>query len=214
MSDEQLFQRYGKTFAVGKVLCREGEPGSEMYVIQAGKVRISVQVRGLEKTLAVLGTGEFFGEMSLLNKKPRSATATVLEEARLLVLDPRTFEAMLRGSGDIALRMIRKLAARLQEADDQLANLLLVDPISRVVDALLRLCLRDRPQEGGVRIELTIEELAGRVGLPLKVVETLVNRLAANQILSVAETALTVSNVSRLQEVLHFLEMKEKFGNI
>ena len=81
-------------------------------------------MRGREVHLATLPPGEFFGEMAIINKQPRSATATVIEEAQLLVLDARTFEAMIRGNAEIAIRMIKKLAARLAQANSQVEMLL------------------------------------------------------------------------------------------
>ena len=124
MADDPLYERFGREFQAGEILFSEGDSGKEMFVIQSGKIRISKKVRDVEKTLVSLGPGEFFGEMSILNNKPRSATATVEEPAKLLVIDPKTFEAMVRGNAEIAVRMIKKLSARLQEADDQIENLL------------------------------------------------------------------------------------------
>jgi CRP-like cAMP-binding protein len=125
MADDQLFQRFGRTFPKGTVLFREGEPGKEMYVVQSGRVDVSKRVGAVEKILASLGPGEFLGEMSILNNRPRSATATCAEDARLLVVDARTFEAMIRGNAEIAIRMIQKLADRLAEANGQIERLLL-----------------------------------------------------------------------------------------
>ena len=123
--EDQLFQRFGREFRKGHVLFREGEPGREMFVVQSGKVNITKTVRETEKILATLGPGEFFGEMAILNNKPRSAGATMAEDGKLLVIDPRMFEAMIRGNVEIAVRLIKKLSDRLQEADDQIENLLL-----------------------------------------------------------------------------------------
>ena len=114
-AEEALFQRFGKEFPKGTVLFREGETGKEMFVLQAGRVVITKTVRDTEKTLAVLGPGEFFGEMALISNKPRNATAAVEEASRLLVIDPKTFEGMIRGNSEIAVRMIKKLAERLGE---------------------------------------------------------------------------------------------------
>ena len=127
-AEDTLFQRFGKEFPKSTVLFREGEAGKEMYVLQSGKVVITKKVRDTEKTLAVLGPGEFFGEMALISNKPRNATATVAEAARLLVIDPKTFEGMIRGNSEIAVRMIKKLAERLSEADAQIENPLVGRP--------------------------------------------------------------------------------------
>src|SRR3954464_9017517 len=108
-AEEALFQRFGRDYPRGTTLFREGDPGKEMYVLQSGKVAISKKVRDVEKVLAILGPGEFFGEMAIISNKPRNASAAVEEEARVLVIDPRTFEAMIRGNSEIAVRMIKKL---------------------------------------------------------------------------------------------------------
>ena len=71
-----LIERFGRNVTAGQVLFHEGEPGKEMYVVQSGKVNITKNVRDTEKVLATLGPGEFFGEMSILNNKPRSAGAS------------------------------------------------------------------------------------------------------------------------------------------
>ncbi len=80
MGSDDLFQRFGREFPRGAVLFREGEPGKEMFVVQAGRVTISKRAGDVEKVLTTLGRGEFFGEMSILNNKPRSATATCAED--------------------------------------------------------------------------------------------------------------------------------------
>ncbi len=215
MSEDQLYKRFGKEFPAGTVLFREGEPGVEMYVVQSGKVRISVKVRKVEKVLVDLDAGEFFGEMSILNGAPRSATATVVEPAKIMVIDPKTFEAMVRGSSEIAIRMIKKLAGRLQEADDQIANLLLKDHTSRVVHALLTLSRRGEIQdEGGVLVKIGLSDLGGKIGLLQDEISSVLDRLELANLVYREEAGLQVSSPDRLAEFLEFLEMKEKFGEV
>src|SRR5437773_1238057 len=72
-AEDTLFQRFGKEFPKGTVLFSEGQPGKEMFVLQSGKVAISKKVRDVEKVLATLGPGEFFGEMAIISNKPRNA---------------------------------------------------------------------------------------------------------------------------------------------
>ena len=76
MSDP-MFARFGREYAPGDVLFREGESGEVMFVIQSGSVRISKDVGGEPKSLAVLGPGEFLGEMAILNGKPGDALAVL-----------------------------------------------------------------------------------------------------------------------------------------
>src|SRR5512142_3587497 len=165
MADDQLFQRFGREFQLGTVLFREGDPGNDMYVVQAGRVTISKRVGDVEKVLTTLGAGEFLGEMSILNNKPRSATATCASDCKLLVIDAKTFEAMIRGNAEIAIRMIKKLADRLAEADDQIENLLFADASSRVVHFLATAAERAPKGAAGHKVAVAPRELPGRVGV-------------------------------------------------
>jgi len=123
--EDQLFWKFGKDFRKGTVLFREGELGRNMFIIQKGKVQVRKRVGSGEKVLAELGEGEFFGEMALLMGMDRSATVEVIEDSKILVVTPETFESLLRSNIDIALKMLRKLAARLRALDDHLEVALL-----------------------------------------------------------------------------------------
>src|SRR5574342_71629 len=212
--EDQLFQRFGREFPRGTVLFREGDPGREMFVIQAGRVDISKRVGGSEKLLSTLGQGEFFGEMSILDNAPRSATATCAEDSKLLVIDPKTFEAMIRGNAEIALRMIKKLADRLQEADHQIENLLMGDAGSRVVHRLLLLAEKAARGGGAVRIETSPHDLAARVGVKPEQVDDVLMKLLKAKIVAVHPDAIVVPDVGKLRQFLEFLQMKAQFGDL
>src|SRR5688572_27623877 len=177
-AEETLFQRFGREFPKGTTLFREGEPGKEMFVLQSGKVAISKKVREVEKVLATLGPGEFFGEMAIISNKPRNATATVSDDAKLLVIDPKTFERMIRGNSEISVRMIKKLADRLSEADAQIEILLLSDPSSRVVHHLLHSCqAQGRPMEEGVEVDFPVRDLPRQLGVGEPAIRTVIHKL-------------------------------------
>ena len=213
--EDALFQRFGKEFKRGQVLFREGEPGKEMYVVQAGKVNITKTVRETEKILATLGAGEFFGEMSILNNKPRSAGAVVAEDAKLLVIDPKTFEGMIRGNSEIAVRMIKKLAERLNEMDAQLENLLHSDPSSRVVHHILQLCqVRGRPMEEGIEIDFILREQSRMIGVGEPAMRFMLDKLERAGLVERSGDRLMVYDTARLQDYLQYLEMKWKFGDL
>jgi CRP/FNR family transcriptional regulator, cyclic AMP receptor protein len=214
MAEDKLYERFGREFKAGQVLFKDGEVGKEMFVLQAGKVRISKTVRDVEKTLVVLGPGAFFGEMSILNNKPRSASATVEEDAKILVIDPKTFEAMVRGNAEIAVRLIKTLSQRLQEADDQIENLLLKDHNSRVVHFLASATRHAKQTPDGLAIEMTVKELAAKIGLEVEPVNDVLNKLIRAKLVRIIESGLIVHDVQKLREFLEFLEMKEKFGDV
>jgi CRP/FNR family cyclic AMP-dependent transcriptional regulator len=212
--NQTLFERFGKGFPPGTVLFREGDSGKEMYVVQAGKVRISKTVRGVEKSLVDLGAGEFFGEMAVLNDKPRTANATVVDEAKLLVIDPKTFEAMVRGNAEIAIRIIKMLAKRLEETDKQIENLLLKDHNSRVVHMLAYVAKSGKPVAGGVLVPMGVADIAAKAGLELDKVDEVIQKLIRAKLITQQDDGMVVGDVNKLREFLEFLEMKEKFGNI
>ncbi len=112
----------------GARLFSYGEVGQKLYVIVDGKVRISREVAGMgEEALAVLGAGEVFGEMALLDETPRSADATAHESCRLLVISKEAFDDLLFLHKDLAFEVlwscVRMLSARLRETNDKLTFL-------------------------------------------------------------------------------------------
>jgi CRP-like cAMP-binding protein len=214
-AEETLFQRFGKEFAKGTTLFKEGEAGKDMFVLQSGRIAISKRVRDVEKTLAILGPGEFFGEMAIIANKPRNATATVTEDAKLLVIDSKTFEAMIRGNAEIAVRMIKKLAERLSEADAQIENLLMSDPSSRVVHQLLQATqTRGRQTEHGIELDFAVRELPRVIGVGEPAIRSMLHRLERAGLIERSGDRLTVYDQGRLNEFLQYLEMKWKFGDL
>src|SRR4029077_8921593 len=107
----------------GEVLFRAGDEGDAMYIIEEGKVRIFVRAKdGDEVTLTELQRGDFFGEMVLLDGKPRSADARVAEDARLAVLSREHFLSFTRSNPNVALEMLTALANRLRQTDELLRH--------------------------------------------------------------------------------------------
>jgi uncharacterized membrane protein len=105
------------------VLFRAGDEGDAMYLIEEGKVRICVRAKdGHEVTLTELHRGDFFGEMALLDGKPRSADARVAENARLAVLSREHFLSFVRSNPNVALEMLTALANRLRHTDELLRH--------------------------------------------------------------------------------------------
>ena len=155
-----------RTHPAGTVLFREGDRGEKMYVIRSGKVSIWKHISDAEITLAVLGPGEFFGEMALLEGLPRSAGATVVEESLLIEVEQATFETLVRKNGEISVRLMRRLSSRLREADRQIQALMSRSGAARAL-SLVR-TLADPPDRSGRRLlpeELTPDMMTARVGL-------------------------------------------------
>ena len=118
------------SYAPNDVIFREGDLGTEMYIIQDGVVNIIKHINGEAHLLSRLEKGDFFGEMALLESAPRTADAVAQSEVKLLAINGARFDEMLRKNPEIAVRIIRKYSKRLREA-----NALLERLVGRPVDA-------------------------------------------------------------------------------
>lgn len=105
-------------FLPGAIIYAADDPGADMFVIEDGEVELVGRYGPRERRLALLGPGDFFGEMSLLDDRPRSASARALCDARLVRVDGARFAKILRRDPEISIRIMRKLASRLRETDD------------------------------------------------------------------------------------------------
>lgn len=109
-----------QSYADGEIIFNEGESSSEMYVVRAGKVEISKLVGGHSIRLAVLDRGSFFGEMSLLEGLPRSATARAVGSVSLLVLRPGSLLLQIRRDPTFAFELLQQLSGRIRELNEKL----------------------------------------------------------------------------------------------
>ncbi len=120
---QQLFFKYGKTYAPKKIILREGEYGKDVYIIISGSVLVTErQKSGQYKILNRLGPGEIFGEMAMLEDAPRSATLIAATDAKLLVLAPEHFEKIFQTHPRWAFKIIGALCRRIQSAFQQISD--------------------------------------------------------------------------------------------
>ena len=152
----------------GDTLFHEGEPGDRLYVVRDGKIKLGrTSSDGRENLLAVLGPGEMFGELSLFDPGPRTATATVVADAEVLELGHADLIRWLQDKPSVAQQLLQALARRLRRTNEALADLVFSDVPGRVAKALLDLSTRfGEKVDEGVRVahDLTQEELAQLVG--------------------------------------------------
>lgn len=207
--------KLAKEHPAGTVLFRDGDHGDVMYVIQKGKVRIFTEVKDAEKQLAILGPGDFFGEMAILNSKPRNASAEVVEDARMLVIDGRTLGAMITSNAEIAVRLIKRLARRLDSANTLIDILMHRDPKARVILGLSHEAEFNgiEQDDGSVIVPLDKAGLANQVGLQVEEVSAVLQRLDRLNIVEERPDSFRIPDRMRLHEFLEFLQMREKFGD-
>ncbi len=198
----------------GDLLFEEGEVGHRMYVIQSGQVQIFRKVGADHIVLAHLGTGEFFGEMALLEGLPRSASAMVVEPTRLIEVDGKMFEEMISENAEIAIRIMRKLAARVRELDLRLQNLLSDSGVGRAIEVLRQLVARGDPQpDGGVRLAASAVHIAitARSGLTSSEVEPVLEQLRRSGCMTVKGVDVIVAEEQHLENYATYLDLKRKY---
>lgn len=118
MTDGEL----GRVYANGETICKEGDKGDVMYVVQSGKVKITKRAPSGELTLATLQGGDMFGEMALFDKLPRSATATAVGEARVLSIDRKKLFLSISHDPTLVFKMLETMSSRIRKLDDILAG--------------------------------------------------------------------------------------------
>ena len=123
--DKSTFEKHLRFCAAGDVIFRENEKGNEMFVIVEGQVEIRKSTGpSSSKTLTVLHKGDMFGEMAIIEKMPRSATAVAVEPTRLLVLNEMLYEATITSNPDFARKMNKVLSERIRRANAIIQNLM------------------------------------------------------------------------------------------
>jgi CRP-like cAMP-binding protein len=146
----------------------QGEPGDRLYIIISGKVKIGrSSPDGQENLLTIMGPSDMFGEMSLFDPGPRTASATTITEVRAVSMDRDALRAWIADRPEIAEQLLRVLARRLRRTNNNLADLIFTDVPGRVAKQLLALAQRFGTQEDGsmrVTHDLTQEEIAQLVG--------------------------------------------------
>jgi len=154
--------------ARGDRLFDEGDDGDRLYVILDGKIKLTrTAPDGRENLLSVLGPGEMFGELSLFDPRPRTASAVAVTDSKLAGLGHDYLRHWLTGRPDVAMHLLQALAQRLRRANDVMADLVFTDVPGRVAKALLDLADRfGEQEEEGLQVhhDLTQEELAQLVG--------------------------------------------------
>jgi CRP/FNR family cyclic AMP-dependent transcriptional regulator len=187
----------------GEVLFHEGDAGDRLYVVTDGKVKLGrTSADGRENLLAVLGPGQMFGELSLFDPGPRSATVTAVTDSTMQSLSNDELGRLLEGRPEVARGLLNQLAGRLRRANDVVADLVFSDVPGRVAKALLDLSSRfGRVADDGVHVshDLTQEELAQLVGASRETVNKALADFASRGWLRLEARSVVLIDLDRLR---------------
>ncbi len=188
----------------GERLFTEGDDGDKLYIILRGKVKLTRAAHdGRENLLSVHGPGEMFGELSLFDPSPRTASATAITDASLAALGHDDLRSWLSTRPEVAMHMLGALAQRLRRINDIKADLVFTDVPGRVAKALLDLANRfGTQQENGIQVnhDLTQEELAQLVGASRETVNKALADFAARGWIQLAAKSVLLVDTDRLRK--------------
>jgi CRP/FNR family transcriptional regulator, cyclic AMP receptor protein len=152
-----------RSYPRGSVILFENDPGDSLFVVRAGRVKVVlIGEDGREVILGVLGVGQYFGELSLIDEQPRSAHVIAMEDATLIVLRREDFRRKVESTPSVAWSLLTELSRRLRRADDKIGGLVLLDVPGRIARLLL-----DLSEESGtdqIEKSLTHQTIAQMIG--------------------------------------------------
>lgn len=207
-----------RTYPKDCLLFAEGEIGHEAYIIQKGSIKISKIVDNQEVVLAVLKKGDIFGEMSLLEDKPRMATAETCEECTVLMVNRANFEGLIKVQPDMVARLTTLMAERIWLSYKQLSNTLIADPLGRLYDALLIQLEKDRVAINAGQSHLCnfgFKELAGMAGIPSGESNLLLRKFFANKQITLKDGKIFVVEVIEvLKQTEFYKRTQQRLGTV
>jgi CRP/FNR family transcriptional regulator, cyclic AMP receptor protein len=204
MSDA-LAARLGRDFAPGEILFREGEAGDVLFVVQVGHVRLTKLIDAQHTILAELGPGDFLGELAMMASRVHNTTATAMEPTRCLVIDAPALEALVGGSSEVAVRLVRELGRRLYHTVDLLRVLGHRDATARMVAAVARAAeLGGEPTERGVMIHEDLADIARWAAVGKQEIGEIARSLERLRLVELKRDGVLVPDVARLYEFIEF----------
>jgi len=187
----------------GDILFNEGDEGNQLYVVTEGKIKLGrTSPDGRENLLAILGPGQMFGELSLFDPGPRSATATAVTDCAMKSLSHDALIPLVGQHPDVARALLYQLASRLRRSNEVVGDLVFSDVPGRVSKALLDLASRfGRRADDGIHVnhDLTQEELAQLVGASRETVNKALADFAARGWLRLEPRSVVIMDLDRLQ---------------
>jgi len=187
-----------RAYPRNSVILFEDDPGDALYVVAQGQVKVVlIGEDGREVILSVLGEGEFFGEMALIDDEPRSAHVIAMEDSTLLVIRREEFQGQLEQTPGIALALLRELSRRLRRADEKVGSLVLLDVNGRVAQLLLDLA----EEAGSDRItrRLTHHTIAQMIGSSRETVSRTMREFVDKGAIGVSRREITIRDRTLLE---------------
>ena len=191
------------SFKAGGIIFQEGDIQDTMYFIKTGKVEISNSMGDAKQVIALLGPNDFFGEMALLSKAPRSATATAVKDTMAIVFNRTQFLTLLKTKGEIALKIIDVLILRLKEANDTIRKLIQRNQKALVFDTLSKWL---QVKETNASIQAASEWVSTQLGMKVRETEAVIRSLVMMNILSLKDNLISINQNETSEKLKKLME--------
>ena len=181
-----------KTYPRHSIIINEGDLSDTLYIILTGKAKVYVsEADGREVTLSILGPGEFFGELSLIDEAPRSASVATLESTSLSLVSKVGFQQCIKKNPEIALKLMRVLSHRIRSLTESVKSLALLDVYGRVARTLETLAITKNGAQV-VEQRLTHQDIANMVGASREMVSRIMKELTTGNYIQFKEKHITI----------------------
>jgi CRP/FNR family transcriptional regulator, cyclic AMP receptor protein len=194
--------RYAKHSSLkrGATIVSKGDPGNSLIAVISGTVKISISSPdGRSAILNLIGPGEIFGEVAVLDGLARTADATANTNCEIYVIDRRDFLPFVRSQPALAMKFIELLCTRLRWTSDQVEEVILQDLPGRLASALLRLTEKHKLAQGGRTIAITQQEISEMVGMTRESINKQLRAWATRNLVRLEHGAIVVLNAGMLR---------------
>lgn len=201
MDLSSMFSRFGVTFPKGDVIFCEFEPGDNFYLIQSGRVQLVKIMGDIEKIIDILEPGEIFGEMSILEEAPRSATAIAHTTVKALEFNRENFDVLMQGNPQIAMKLLKTFTRRIYDQKRRFMILTLTDIEAKVADVFLMLAERQPKDEGDgdknkVEFHTSVDDIAHWGGLTPDKCKSVLSRFVSQGRIEIYNDRIVVKNIN------------------
>ena len=181
-----------KVYPKNTIIISEGDQSDSLYAVISGKLKVYLSDdEGKEIIINMLGAGDYFGELALIDEEPRSASVMTSEESQLAVISKTTFEEAMAGHPEMALTVIKGLVSRLRNLTENVKSLALMDVYGRVARTLLELA-EDRDGKKVIAQRLTQRDIASMVGASREMVSRILKDLTIGGYISIKNKTITI----------------------
>ena len=191
------------SFKKNTPIFNEGDIEDTMYFIKDGRVEISKKMGDDKQVIALLGPNDFFGEMALLSKAPRSATATAVKDTIAIVFNRKQFLGLLKTKGEIALKIIDVLILRLKEANDTIRKLIQKNQKALVFETLSKWL---QVKETDADIKAGSEWVSTQLGMKVRETESVIRQLAMMNLVSLADNRISINQDETSEKLKKLVE--------